>query len=684
MDISQKGDWFVSPGAYYRTSLQRLMNTDEDIDPDEDSAAPMPIKRTLCIDWQHFIEYAPTEAQLLQREFPRFRLALSYGLFDVLQDFLNAETKDMHALMYDVAFFNVPLTFTVRSLRSTSNGTLCTLNATVTRMTQVRPELVQTCFSCSNCGTISDPVLQNYTYTVPLQCKREGCENTDMWSVSHNRHTVISDWQKIKVQEDSESLLPGCTPRSIDVITRGDFVERAFPGDKIAATGFISVVPDVGKLFNQQDRRELSRQSMGGDSNSSDRHGPAGMNTGGEGVEGLKKLGSRQLAYKLCFVAIAISDRGGRRMGTDGGRSQNLVCSPAGSLKTNQEALVMRIAQTPNFFDALVACVAPNIFGYKLIKLGILLQLIGGVHKVTPDGTSLRGDINVCLIGDAAVAKSQFLTWTAKAAPRGVYTSGKTSTAAGLTASVAKDSDTGEFTIEAGALMLADNGLCCIDDFDKMEQTDMVAIHEAMEQQTISIAKAGIKATLRARASVLAAANPIGGTYQISKPLYQNVTMTQPVMSRFDLIFILADISNSADRILAERLTSLHKDGEVPVQLSTGEAITHSDFLQFAEYVRGIKPKLSEEACSKLSYAYQGLRNEKTREVKNRMFRYTTRQLESMIRLSEAVARLHLDDEVRPAHVDMVLTLMEASMSHSEVTADFTRERETEREPPAV
>ena len=671
MDASQKGDWFDSPGEQYREALKQIVEPDEDGDLHAESLA---LRHTVCVDWKHFKAFAPAEADILQKDFPRFRIALSKALFYVIHDILQVDTKDASHLAYDVAFYGVPDTFSVRSIRAMRCGMLCTLNATVTRMTQVRPELVQACFTCRNCGTVSDPILQNYTYTMPIRCAQEGCENTELWSVVHNRQTVISDWQKVKAQEDSETLQPGSTPRSIDIITRGDFVERAFPGDKLAFTGFVSVVPDVGKLMGQQERRELTRSVDPTSGREPDPGRASGPLASGDGLEGLKKLGSRVLAYKLCFVAIAVSERDGTlRVHHDPTAKYKFAQSPELSLQSTRDALVNRVVNTPNFFDALIACVAPNVFGYTLIKLGILLQMIGGVHKTTIDGTALRGDINLCLIGDSAVAKSQFLKWAAKTAPRGVYTCGKTSTAAGLTASVAKDADTGEFTIEAGALMLADNGLCCIDDFDKMEQMDMVAIHEAMEQQTISIAKAGIKATLRARASVLAAANPISGVYNISKPLHQNVTMTQPVMSRFDLIYILADTSTASDRILAEKIVDLHTDGERPVELGNGEIISHSDFLVYADHARGIEPHLSEEACEMLAEAYRDLRMEKTRSVTHKMFRYTTRQLESMIRLSEAVARLHLDHVVRPAHVSTVLTLMKSSMSHTDIMTDFSK-----------
>ena len=320
---------------------------------------------------------------------------------------------------------------------------------------------------------------------------------------------------------------------------------------------------------------------------------------------------------------------------------------------------------TPDLYSKLAENLFPTIHGHSNIKSAILLMLVGGVSK--SKDIKLRGDINILLVGDPGTAKSQFLKQTSTFNSRSIYTSGKSSSAAGLTAAVIKDGETGEFTIEAGALMLSDQGVCCIDEFDKMNYKDQVSIHEAMEQQTITISKAGINATLNSRTSILAAANPVRGRYDKRKTLKQNVNLSPPIMSRFDLYFVLIDdVDAEHDRnvsrhILQNHLTfneaSVNESGRTPAQF---HPFTVDEVKLYIKYVKDKETTLTEASRKELVEKYNQLRQDSLVNTNN--YRMTVRNLESMVRLSEALAKIHKDPEVNSSYILEAFRLIKSSL----------------------
>jgi replicative DNA helicase Mcm len=415
----------------------------------------------------------------------------------------------------------------------------------------------------------------------------------------------FKDWQKVRIQESPEELPPGQMPRSVDVILEGDIVDISRPGELVKVTGTLQTSPDFSR--------------RGG------------------------KLATFNIFIEANGVEIAEKEY------------EQLEISE------EDEKRIKELAEDPYVHERIHASIAPSIQGHERIKESIALLLFGGVGKTLPDGTRLRGKSNILMIGDPGTGKSQILKFVSGLAARGLYTSGKGTTAAGLTAAVVHDTESGAMTLEAGALVLSDQGIACIDEFDKMDPNDRTAIHEAMEQHTVSIAKAGIVATLNARTSILAAANPSLGRYESSLSVQDNIRLPFTILSRFDLIWILVDVPEATrDRELAQFILNMHQMKKIQ---STGATPTIApDFLKkYIGYAnRYVIPQLSSEAAEVIEKFYVDLR--KSAEGGASPVPITARQLESLVRLAEARARMALQSKVSKEDAQAAVRLMEESL----------------------
>ncbi|KAF8591962.1 MCM-domain-containing protein [Ramaria rubella] len=471
-------------------------------------------------------------------------------------------------------------------------------------------------------GSGSDRGLPRFCDAKPANGEKNECPPNPYMIVHHM--SAFSDHQTLKLQEAPDMVPVGELPRHMLLSADRYLTGQVVPGSRVIATGVYSTFQAAKTKSNA-------------------------------GAPAL-----RQPYLRVVHLELA-----------SGPSSGSAGASPFGARFSPQEEDEFgEMARSEGFYERFAKSVAPSIFGNLDIKKAITCLLFGGSKKILPDGMRLRGDINVLLLGDPGTAKSQLLKFVEKVAPIAVYTSGKGLSAAGLTASVQRDPVSREFYLEGGAMVLADTGVVCIDEFDKMRDEDRVAIHEAMEQQTISIAKAGITTVLNSRTSVLAAANPVWGRYDEGRSPGENIDFQTTILSRFDMIFIVKDEHNEQrDRIIAKHVMNIHMNRPNVNADENGEAIGEIDIDKMKRYIAFCKlkcaPRLSDEASKMLSSHFVGLRKEVQRVERDNDERssipITIRQLEAIIRISESLAKLALSTTVQPYHVEEAIRLFKFS-----------------------
>ncbi len=488
----------------------------------------------------------------------------------------------------------------VRNIRAKHVNKLIAVEGVVSKVSTVRHVIIEGNLRCPVCKT-EFKVLRDEDGKIRTsgKCPNPDCEYEGKMILIKERSTLM-DIQRMFIQEKPENLLPGQLPRSIEILLIEDLVDTAQPGNRVTVVGIVRI------------DKERTGQDL----------------------------------YYSYIEANSIEIRE---------KSIEDI-----EISKDDEEEILKLAKDPLIIDKIIDSIAPSIYGYRHVKESIAYQLFGGVPKVAADGTRIRGDINILLVGDPGTGKTQILRYVASLVPRGLYTSGKGSTAAGLTAAVVRDKATNEFYLEAGALVLADGGIACIDEIDKMKTEDRSAMHEALEQQTVSIAKAGIVATLNARTSVLAAANPYLGRFDINRTIAENINLPETLLSRFDLIWPIRDIpSPEQDEALSEHILSLHQHPE-----SRSSSLIPPDMLRkYIIYARRyIKPKITDEAKGLIKNFYQNLR---ARASSGGPIPITARQLEAIIRLSEARAKMRLSNVVTAEDAQAAINLIKKMLEET-------------------
>ena len=498
----------------------------------------------------------------------------------------------------------------LRDINADVINKLLGVSGMVVRSSEVKPFGKKIAYRCLNCNQINLSQLKGLSLRKPQRCLN--CSEKELEMDIEN--SLFIDFQLVRLQELPEDLPAGQLPHYIEVTILGDLVDQCRPGDRIMLTGVIRIDQEAASFAS-------------GNSSSSSQ--------------------IKTSLFKLRMEGNNIEYLGGRA-GDKKTRSIERI-----SISAEDEKQIIAMSKKPDIYEKLISSFAAHVYGHEVIKESILLLIVGSVNKKLDDGSARRGDINILLVGDPGTAKSEMLKFAAKIAPRGLYTSGRGSTAAGLTAAVIRDKS-GIMMLEAGAVVLGDQGLVCIDEFDKIKAEDRSALHEVMEQQTCSVAKGGIVATLNARTSILSAANPMYGKYDPYKNITENVNLPIPLLTRFDIIYVIRDIpEKEKDSKIAGHILEIHKDFQKTSQTVAINIDLLSKYLAFAKLV--VEPELTREAVSIIRDYYMKMRNVDS----DSMITVTPRQLEGLIRLSTARARLLLKEKVEKEDAERSIFLVQ-------------------------
>jgi len=574
-----------------------------------------PYKRSLKIDYRDIERFGKAGITLADELLENPGKVLE-DVWDAIKNNQLIRTKDgKEPRGINIRFTNLPKKTAIRNIRSDHINKFISVEGILRKITEVRPRVIEAVFKCP-AGHFMTKKQKYGKFIEPEGCATDGCSFKKVELIA--KRSTFVDSQKLRVQESPEGLRGGEQPQTLDIDVTDDLSNTAAPGDRVIINGIL---------------RSMQRIVRGEKSTVFDI---------------FLECNSIEIAEKE-FEEVEIDEQ--------------------------SENEIKKLSADPMIYRMITHSIAPTIYGNEDVKEAIALQLFGGIAKDMPDQSRLRGDIHVLLIGDPGIAKSQLLRYVVKLAPRAIYTSGQSSTSAGLTATAVKDEfGDGRWTLEAGALVLADMGVAAVDEMDKMEKGDRASLHEAMEQQTISVAKAGITATLKSRCALLGAANPKYGRFDMYGDISDQINMPASLLSRFDLIFIMTDQpEQKRDLAIAEHILKAHSVGELiaqhkktPIPGVTDEYIKQQllpvmpdiDPVLFRKYVayakRSCFPILSLEAKEALVSYYLKLRGI---AAPNKPVPVTARQLEALVRLAEASARIRLtnticlDDAKRVIHI---------------------------------